>query len=556
MLITDQEALKAYTASLRLWQGIPGIEVTKKGRIFSTFYSGGTTEQIGNYCLLLKSDDGIYFGEPIAAAVPPEAHRCYDPCLWIDPLGRLWFIWSVMTDHAVYAAICDDPDADVLTWHEPRVIGHDVMMNKPVVLTTGEWLFPIAVWRIAAIGPQSISPHTPHGAFAYKTIDNGENFTQMGFCAMQDRSFDEHMIVELQDGRLMMLVRTNYGIGVSYSYDRGKTWSEGENSGYGGPCSRFFIRRLSSGRLLLINHVGYENRNRSHLTALLSEDDGITWKYSLLLDERNNVSYPDAAIGPDGSIYITYDRERGAYQTEFSKIFDHAREILIAKITEEDIIAGKLISDGSYLKHIISKLGAYEGTEKVVCLEPVRWTDKDLALELLKANAPADIPDVLFNIYPISCVGMNRIDYKRFDELVEAFKENGCTNPVLLKELVSMTRRACGDKGDEDPIIARIKQLVEDHITEDFQVKHIADALNTSSHYICHLFKRKSGITIVDYRNSIRFAKAKRLLINSDMPITNIAAACGMNDASYFSKLFLREEGITPTAYRQLHKTS
>ena len=166
----------------------------------------------------------------------------------------------------------------------------------------------------------------------------------------------------------MMLVRTNYGIGVSYSYDRGKTWSEGENSGYGGPCSRFFIRRLSSGRLLLINHVGYENRNRSHLTALLSEDDGITWKYSLLLDERNNVSYPDAAIGPDGSIYITYDRERGAYLHSMEDVMKAAREVLIARITEEDIMNGALTSEGSFLKRVANKLGEYDGEDPFAAL--------------------------------------------------------------------------------------------------------------------------------------------------------------------------------------------
>ena len=41
MLITDKNELKKYTTEHRIWQGIPSIEVTKGGRIFSTFYSGG-----------------------------------------------------------------------------------------------------------------------------------------------------------------------------------------------------------------------------------------------------------------------------------------------------------------------------------------------------------------------------------------------------------------------------------------------------------------------------------------------------------------------------------
>ena len=88
MLVTDKEALKAYAASKSLWLGIPSIEVTKKGRTFLTYYSGGTREEIGNFTALIVSDDGVHFGDPIAVTLE-ENHRCFDSCLWIDPLGRL-----------------------------------------------------------------------------------------------------------------------------------------------------------------------------------------------------------------------------------------------------------------------------------------------------------------------------------------------------------------------------------------------------------------------------------------------------------------------------------
>ena len=65
MLITDKDLLKSYTASKNLWVGIPSIEITKKGRTFLTFYSGGKTEEIGNYVLLIKSDDGVNFSDPV-----------------------------------------------------------------------------------------------------------------------------------------------------------------------------------------------------------------------------------------------------------------------------------------------------------------------------------------------------------------------------------------------------------------------------------------------------------------------------------------------------------
>jgi len=146
MLITDKDNLQKYTTEHRIWQGIPSIEITKNGRIFATFYSGGTKEDIGNYAMLVVSDDGVNFSEPVAV-VYKENYRCFDPCLWMDPLGRLWFTWSMMPEHGTYAVICDDPDADELKWSDMFFVGHDVMMNKPTVLSTGEGFFPIDVWN-------------------------------------------------------------------------------------------------------------------------------------------------------------------------------------------------------------------------------------------------------------------------------------------------------------------------------------------------------------------------------------------------------------------------
>ena len=56
MLITDKKQLLEYTADKRLWQGIPSVEVTKGGRTFVAFYSGGIAEQIGNYVVLIMSE--------------------------------------------------------------------------------------------------------------------------------------------------------------------------------------------------------------------------------------------------------------------------------------------------------------------------------------------------------------------------------------------------------------------------------------------------------------------------------------------------------------------
>jgi len=554
MLITDRAALARFASPNRIWQGIPSIEVTKRGRIFLTFYSGGTQEQIGNYSMLIVSDDGgETFSEPVAAAYL-EAHRCYDPCLWIDPLGRLWFTWAIAPSHAVCAAICDDPDSETLVWHEVRRIGHDVMMNKPTVLTTGEWLFPIAVWREGlgdSIGAGNAGAKK-RGAFAVKSSDNGETFTMLGAADVPNRSFDEHMILELRDGRLQMFVRTNYGIGTSYSYDRGVNWGPASDSGLGGPSSRFFIRRLRSGRVLLINHVNYTGRN--NLTALLSEDDGLSWKYSLLLDSRSNIAYPDAKEADDGYIYITYDRERGGFKRRLEDALASAREILIARITESDIMAGEVRDSGSWLARVASRLGEYCGAEKNPYGDPRMYTDAEVLTMLLERGGRQDMITCLMNIYPPNCERLGDPAVRELDAKIAAFCAAEDTDENLLLEIIALSRRTQMEPPAENPIVERLRRMLAEDTDGTLSITAMAEGLHISRYYMAHLFKRVTGITCTEYRNAHRLTRAKRMLIGSDATVAEIAAECGFASPSYFAQLFARAEGITPVEYRRLHK--
>lgn len=349
----------------RRWQGIPSIEITPGGRLFVNFYTGGVTETGGNFVVLNHSDDAgeTWTTNEVVVSHPDPEIRNYDPALWTDPSGRLWMFWAQCRDFfdgrvGVWASICAEPDADQPIWSEPRRISDGLMLNKPIVTTKGEWLLPVALWACQ-------EPTEDHGLDAlrfsnvYASTDGGQTFELRGSADVPNRSFDEHMLVERRDGTLWMLVRCFDGIGESTSYDDGRTWKPGRRDAIDGPCSRFHVRRLPSGRLLLVNHTGFGDRStaedlasqgnvkdwkgRSHLTALLSEDDGASWPYRLLLDERDGVSYPDAAIdGENISVVYDYDRMTSG-------------QILMARITESDILAGDLVSADSRLRILVNQ---------------------------------------------------------------------------------------------------------------------------------------------------------------------------------------------------------
>lgn len=354
MGVIQKDNLDNYQITHRNWQGIPSMDIDKNGTLYASWYSGGVGEGTENYAILQKStNNGHSFNPPIAVVSPSGNTRAYDPAVFTDPLGNVHWFWA--ESNGMYDGICGVWDCIIgqNNFTKPRRICDGIMMNKPTVTSGNDWLLPVSLWDMnpyfrkqGDIGKDKINIKT--GSYAVISKDNGLTYNIQGLAHPDQPSCDEHMIVEKEDGSLWMLIRVKYGIAESFSFDAGETWTPPKPSSISSPVSRFFIRRMPSGRLLLINHLDFiddENLHlrRNNLTAMLSDDDGKTWPHKILLDERNSVSYPDAAIRPDGTINIIYDRDRYGVS-----------EILTACITESEIIDGKLSHPQSYLKNVIS----------------------------------------------------------------------------------------------------------------------------------------------------------------------------------------------------------
>ena len=222
-----------YADSQRVWQGIPTIARTPKGTLWVTFYGGGKREGKGNYVIVVRSgDDGVTWSEPqmVITHASPEV-RTFDPCTWVDPLDRLWIFWSQSSVGydgrlGVWGMHCTDPDAAVPSWSAPERLANGVMLNPPAVLSTGEWLFPCALWAC----DEAVEDHGLQDEMrsnVYCSTDCGQHLSLRGSADVPGRHYDEHHVLELADGRLWMLVRTHYGIGQSFSRDRGRTWEPG-----------------------------------------------------------------------------------------------------------------------------------------------------------------------------------------------------------------------------------------------------------------------------------------------------------------------------------------
>ncbi len=387
-----------YKIAERGFQGIPGLARAAGGRLWATWYGGGTTEGPDNYVMLVTSaDDGRSWSEIQRVVDPPGLLRAYDPGLWVDPQGRLWWFYMQSYGHwdgraGLWAMTTDDPAAATPRWSPPRRLVDGIMMNKPTVLRNGDWLFPVAIWaqepmsKVPATDPRYVPPDQAKwksenvGAHVYRTRNRGTTFEKLGTVRTPDPSPDEHMLVERRDGSLWLLVRTRGGISESTSTDGGLTWTAPQPSSIPHAVSRFFIRRLRSGQLLLVKHaspavdpswmqgrrIQAKPQARSHLAAFVSADDGRTWSGGLMLNDRNGVSYPDGDQYADGRIFVIYDRNR---KTD--------REILMAAFTEEDVAAGRLVDQRSALQLLVNSADP-----------PAAWSDGMPVRSLWQAGRP------------------------------------------------------------------------------------------------------------------------------------------------------------------------
>lgn len=103
----------------------------------------------------------------------------------------------------------------------------------------------------------------------------------------------------------------------------------------------------------------------------------------------------------------------------------------------------------------------------------------------------------------------------------------------------------------EPPQIKKAKQFIEDRKTEDISMRDVAKVVNVSTFYFCKMFKKATGLTFTEYLSQVRISKAKNLLLNPNLRISEIAYDIGYQSLTHFNRTFHRIVGQSPTAYRK-----
>jgi len=120
-------------------------------------------------------------------------------------------------------------------------------------------------------------------------------------------------------------------------------------------------------------------------------------------------------------------------------------------------------------------------------------------------------------------------------------------------ERVSNVCRFIKNKQEErtDGPVAKAKQYIDKNFDKDISLDDVSKIVNISPYYFSKVFKEEAGVNFIEYLTAKRMENAKLLLMNQELSIKEICAMSGYGDPNYFSRIFKKCEGVTPSEYRE-----
>ncbi|MCR5773837.1 MAG: response regulator [Lachnospiraceae bacterium] len=102
-----------------------------------------------------------------------------------------------------------------------------------------------------------------------------------------------------------------------------------------------------------------------------------------------------------------------------------------------------------------------------------------------------------------------------------------------------------------DAVVSEAKEYIKEHFSDELSLDETARRVNISPYYFSRIFKDTTGKSFIEYLTEYRISKAREYLTNPSYSIKEVCSKCGYSDPNYFSRIFKKYEGVTPTEYRK-----
>lgn len=101
-----------------------------------------------------------------------------------------------------------------------------------------------------------------------------------------------------------------------------------------------------------------------------------------------------------------------------------------------------------------------------------------------------------------------------------------------------------------DRRVVTIISLIDAGFHQHLSQHDLAKSVNLSRYYLCHLFKRETGLSLLEYLRAVRMGRAKHLLETTFLSVKQITTIVGFGDESHFVRDFKARYGLSPVAHR------
>lgn len=140
-----------------------------------------------------------------------------------------------------------------------------------------------------------------------------------------------------------------------------------------------------------------------------------------------------------------------------------------------------------------------------------------------------------------------KIKYLLYNNKHDAFNEIVKMVDILFDKM--NIKGKISDNGMESVV-----DYIERNLKRGISLEDVANHVNISTYYLSKIFKKEMGVNFITYVTDRKMDLAKEMLVNTDIPVLNIALDLAYNEANYFSKAFKKKTGLTPSEYREQYK--
>lgn len=152
----------------------------------------------------------------------------------------------------------------------------------------------------------------------------------------------------------------------------------------------------------------------------------------------------------------------------------------------------------------------------------------------------------------LSVIKIDEITQRAVQQMVASrhYEEQLNITRTMILELTAAVREQQKNLGCYSKAVARIISFLSDNYSQEIPLSFLAEMVHFSESHLSRAFKKETALTISQYIAALRCKLAARMLKDTDLPIQEISSHVGYPDSNYFVKVFKKQYGVTPSAFR------